>query len=171
MAELKERVARRPTRPADASPLLVAAREASRNAYAPYSGFAVGCAVLLTDGSLVSSANMENASLGVTMCAEVGALMAANARGMLAEVSRIAVMGYKFHPEMADGGIVTPCGRCRQLIAEASQLGGRNIRIECGNSDLTVVLKTSAEELLPHAFGPEALGLTDHWRTIRGKLR
>src|SRR3546814_5700104 len=73
--------------------LLAAARNAMKNAYAPYSRFAVGAAVRLTDGSIVVGSNFENVSYGLSICAETVALASANAQGRLADVEALAVAG------------------------------------------------------------------------------
>ncbi len=104
--------------------LMEAAREASRNAYAPYSRFAVGAALLIRDGSIVTGANFENASYGLSLCAETIALATVNTRGWLKNIVALDVIG----GAMTDGGAimgsapVRPCGRCRQVLTEAAQL-------------------------------------------------
>ncbi len=91
-------------------PLLAAARAAARNAYCPYSRFAVGAALLADDGRLFTGANVENASYGLTLCAERAALVAAVSAG--ARTFRaLAVAGGSRTPAM-------PCGACRQVLAE-----------------------------------------------------
>jgi len=140
------------------SDLLRAARAAADRAYAPYSGFAVGAAVETDDGRVFCGANMENASYGLSSCAEVGALQAASTAGALSAVRRIAVVGRR-----APGGApaatepVRPCGRCRQLIAEAAALGGRDVEVWCADAGLERVERHAISALLPHAFGPEDL--------------
>src|SRR6185295_18105561 len=107
--------------------LLEAARGVASNAYAPYSRFAAGAAVESRDGSVFIGTNMENASYGLSMCAEVGALQAALAAGKHGEIVRMAVVGGRL--DGSSGGVVTPCGRCRQLIFEASQRSGVDIEV------------------------------------------
>jgi cytidine deaminase len=136
--------------------LLKAAVLASKAAYAPYSGVAVGAALVCTDGTVFSSANMENASYGLSLCAETGAIHQASSAGRLADIQRIAVVGGP-RDGRGGGGLVTPCGRCRQLISEAAQLGQTNIQIACGNADGSDFVVRSIDELLPHAFGPASL--------------
>ena len=133
--------------------LVEAARVAVGHAYAPYSRFAVGAAVRLTDGAVIVGANFENASYGLSLCAEAVALAAANAQGRLADVEAIAVVGGQAAP-------VTPCGRCRQILNEAEQVAGRPIGIYCASPSGDSVVKHSVAELLPFAFGPSDLGLT-----------
>jgi cytidine deaminase len=137
--------------------LLRAAASAARNAYAPYSNFAVGAALQTSDGSVFAGANMENASYGLTMCAEVGALQAASTAGKLADVVRIGIAGGNLRADKCDGEIVTPCGRCRQLILESARLGSRDIEVWCANLDLSSIKCFKISELLPHGFGPANL--------------
>jgi cytidine deaminase len=130
--------------------LVEAAREAAAHAYAPYSGFAVGAAVLLANGDTVVGANFENASYGLSLCAETVALASANAGGRLREVVALAVSG--------GSGPLLPCGRCRQMLAEAVALAGHDILVYCASGDGRLVERHSAAELLPHAFGAGQIG-------------
>ncbi|RYD94846.1 MAG: cytidine deaminase [Sphingomonadales bacterium] len=141
--------------------LLDAAREAAVHAHAPYSRFGVGAAVLLTDGQIVTGTNLENASYGLSLCAETVALATANAQGHFREIVAIGVIGGALGKDGSLGGsaLVTPCGRCRQIINEAVQLGGRDIDIYCGSADGDDFAHFRASELLPHAFGPADLGI------------
>lgn len=133
--------------------LIAIARAAAANAYAPYSGFQVGAAVLLADGTVITGANFENASYGLSLCAETVALASTNAAGRLRDVRTIAVAA------MIDGApapdVVTPCGRCRQVINEAAQITGVDIDIVCAGPDSHRHHLLS--DLLPHAFGPNNL--------------
>jgi cytidine deaminase len=135
--------------------LLQAAVAVAKNAYAPYSKFCVGAAVEAADGSVFIGTNMENASYGLSMCAEVGALQAALAAGKHDQIVRLAVAGGLMDGEK--GGIVTPCGRCRQLILEASQRGGLDIEVWCSDLDLSETECYKISEFLPHGFGPQFL--------------
>lgn len=137
--------------------LLQAAVAVAQNAYAPYSKFSVGAAVETVDGEIFVGANMENAAYGVTICAETGALQAALAAGKLDKIVRMAVAGGPQRNPQKKGPIVTPCGRCRQLIYEASQLGNRNIEVWCADLALSTVECFNISNLLPHAFGPHNL--------------
>ena len=136
---------------AEVKSLVEAAREARGNAYAPYSRFAVGAAVRLTGGEVIMGANFENASFGLSLCAETVAIAAASAQGRLADVEAIAVVGGDSYP-------VTPCGRCRQILNEAEQVAGRPIAIYCAAAKGDSVTCHSVAELLPFYFGPGDLG-------------
>jgi cytidine deaminase len=144
---------------ADTDPhtLIEAAREAAKNAYAPYSNFAVGAAVLLSDGTIVTGANFENASYGLSLCAETVALATVNAQGHFRDVVAIGVIGGRMGH--ADTVPVSPCGRCRQVINEAAQVGRRDIAVHCGGAAGDEIATYKLSELLPHAFGPADLGL------------
>ncbi len=139
--------------------LISAAREAAKSAYAPYSGFRVGAAILLTDGRIVTAANVENASYGLSLCAEAVALAKVANETMLAGVAEIAVVG-------GEGDMpVFPCGRCRQMLSEAAMRGARDIMVHCGSGDGTAVESHPLSVLLPHAFGPDSFA--DHTRPRR----
>jgi cytidine deaminase len=144
-----------------AAALVDAARAAARLAYAPYSRFAVGAAVLLADGTVVTGANVENASYGLSLCAETVALATTASQGRLGEVVAIAVTGGRKGPDGPEGSaVVSPCGRCRQVINEAAQLGGRDLPVFCAAPDGSAVTRYRLSELLPDAFGPADLGIT-----------
>ena len=135
----------------DASALIAAARDAAARAYAPYSNFRVGAAIRLTGGRIITGANVENASYGLSLCAETVAVAKVANEGLLAEVEAVAVVG-------GDGvEPVYPCGRCRQILNEAAALGGRDFMIYCASGDGTQVDQLSLSALLPHAFGPAHL--------------
>jgi cytidine deaminase len=138
----------------DVARLVEAARKAAENAYAPYSNFHVGCALQLDDGSIVTAANFENASYGMTLCAETVAIAKANSDGQLARITAIAIAGGP-DGSVGNGDAVTPCGRCRQIIKEVADVTGRDIPVHCahaGGYDTHLL-----SELLPHAFGPKNL--------------
>lgn len=136
----------------DRDNLIAAARAAAGQAYAPYSNFHVGAALAFADGSVVSGANVENASYGLALCAETVAVGKAMADGLRGGLVAVAVIG-GMHGK--DGPVVTPCGRCRQVLNELAQLGGTDPVIWCvGAGD---VLELRLSELLPHAFGPANL--------------
>ncbi len=141
--------------------LIAAARAVARNAHAPYSSFAVGAAVLLSDGQIVTGCNFENASYGLTLCAETVALASVNALGRLRDVREIAVIGGRIGSDgaLVDVGPVRPCGRCRQVIQEAADLSDTDVPVHCSSADGSVQETHRISDLLPHAFGPASLGL------------
>ena len=140
--------------------LIEAARAAAANAHAPYSGFGVGAALLMTDGSVVTGCNFENASYGLSLCAETVALAKANSHGKLRDVAEVAVIGGMIGTAGLTGAAtVSPCGRCRQVLNEAAQLGGRDLLIHCAAAEGGAIATYRLSELLPHAFGPADLGL------------
>lgn len=143
----------------DRAALIAAAQAASARAYAPYSGFHVGAALAFADGSVVTGANVENASYGLALCAETSAVAGAMNDGVRGGLLAVAVIG---GAPGADGAAtpgeapVTPCGRCRQVLNELAQLGGTDPVIWCVAEGSVLELTLSA--LLPHAFGPANLG-------------
>lgn len=133
--------------------LLALAREASTRAYAPYSNFHVGAALLFANGDVVTAANVENASYGLSLCAEtvaIGKVLSEPDRGGLVAVA--VTGGAPGRP--GQGATVTPCGRCRQMLNEVAQLGGTDPVVWCDGDE---VLETTLSALLPHAFGPTNL--------------
>ena len=145
----------------DLTALIAAARAAARHAHAPYSRFGVGAALRMIDGTIITGTNFENASYGLSLCGETVALAKANSEGRLRDVTEIAIIGGMLGADGAISGSdpIRPCGRCRQVLNEAAQLGGRDIRVHCASADGTVVEQFSLTDLLPHAFGPGNLGL------------
>lgn len=143
------------------SRLVAAARAAAANAYAPYSGFHVGAALLLDNGDVVTGANVENASYGLTLCAETVAVAKLANMGGLARVRAVAIVGGRLG---AGGALVGddpvhPCGRCRQMLNEAAEQAGIDMAVHCASGDGGAVANYRLSELLPHSFGPKDLGL------------
>ncbi|MEN9683305.1 MAG: hypothetical protein RLZZ427_1056 [Pseudomonadota bacterium] len=136
----------------DRDTLIAAARAAQKGAYAPYSNFHVGAALGFADGSVVTGANVENASYGLALCAETNAVAQAMNAGQRGGLVAVAVIG-GLHGDA--GAVVTPCGRCRQVLNELAQLGGTDPVIWCVGAEEVLELRLSA--LLPHAFGPANL--------------
>lgn len=142
----------------EADPLIQRAREAALKAYAPYSGFSVGCAVESVDGEVAIGANMENACYRLGVCAEISALTAAQQAFGLDRVARIAVTGGRVEEgALAGDMVVTSCGGCRQSILEAAQLSGRDLEIVSTNGSGTEVDVRRISALLPLGFGPDNL--------------
>ena len=131
-----------------AAELVAAARAARDRAYAPYSGFRVGAALLTEQGDVITAANVENASYGLAICAERSAVVAAVAAGSRSFQS-IAVAGNGPDP-------VTPCGACRQVLREFPK--GADLEVLCAGETGEELLATTLGALLPHSFGPESLG-------------
>ena len=128
----------------DEKRLITLAQEAAKNAYAPYSGFAVGAALLSSDGEVFTGCNIENSSFGATCCAERTAFFKAVSEGVY-DFDAIAVVGGK------DGDFskpCPPCGICRQVMAEFC---GPDFKIILANgSDEAKVFALS--KLLPESF-------------------
>jgi len=138
--------------------LVSAARAAALRAYAPYSRFSVGCAILSVDGEVATGSNMENACYRLGVCAEIAALTAAQAAFGLNKIARVAVAGGDGSgAELTGANVCTPCGGCRQSILEAAQLSGRDVEILCASGDGTKQDRHRIGELIPHGFGPASL--------------
>jgi cytidine deaminase len=135
--------------------LVAAAIAAAEHAYAPYSNFHVGAALLLDDGTMVTGANFENASYGMTLCAETVAIAKANSDGKLRQIIAIAVAGAPAGKALGADPI-TPCGRCRQIIKEVADLTHIDLPVHCVHDSGYITYRLS--ELLPHGFGPASLG-------------
>jgi cytidine deaminase len=126
--------------------LRAAAREVSKHAYVPYSDFAVGAAGLVDDGRIVAGCNVENASYGLTLCAECGLVSSLHATGGGRLVAFACVD--------AQGDVLMPCGRCRQLLWEH---GGPDCLVDTPEGIQTMT------QLLPQAFGPADLPAVRSW--------
>ncbi|WP_416404364.1 cytidine deaminase [Arthrobacter sp. LFS091] len=117
-----------------------AAKRAMEHAYAPYSKFPVGAAALTEDGRIISGCNVENASYGLTLCAECALVGQLHMTGG----GRIAA----FYCVDGQGNVLMPCGRCRQLLYEFRAPGMQL---------MTTQGIKSMDQVLPDAFGPEHL--------------
>ena len=135
--------------------LIAAARAAAAHAYAPYSGFHVGAALGFADGIVVTGANVETASYGLTLCAETVAVGKALSEDWRGKLEGVAVIGGKAGAVGA-GDPVTPCGRCRQMLNELAALGENDPKVWCVGRD--EVLEMALSALLPKSFGPSSLG-------------
>ncbi|MDX6744510.1 cytidine deaminase [Actinocorallia sp. A-T 12471] len=129
--------------------LRAAATAAMKRAYAPYSHFPVGAAALTSDGRIVTGSNVENASYGMTLCAECSLVSALYGAGAPSDAT------FPTPPRLlavsvvdASGAPLTPCGRCRQLLHEH---GGPTLQLE------TTTGVHPLSTYLPDAFGPEYL--------------
>jgi len=127
----------------------VAAEAAMKNAYCSYSKFSVGAAVLAADGEIFAGCNVENASYGLTMCAERNAIFQAVAKGALSKERKLKAVVVV----TPNKKLTPPCGACRQVIYEFCEEADADIFIFGGNNACSFKLST----LLPEAFGPENL--------------
>ena len=135
--------------------LILAAREASKNAYAPYSGFEVGAALELENGEIIKSNNQENADFTDGLCAERVGLFYAGANFPGVAVKTLAVTARNSNG-LIDGP-ARPCGSCRQVMLETEFRQKSHIRIILdGKKHIQILDKT--ECLLPFAFKPDSLG-------------
>ena len=126
--------------------ILDKAYEAMDNAYAPYSNFHVGACVKTKDGKYFIGANIENASYGLTNCAERNAIFQTYSQGYRQDdIEALAIVGQ-------GNTLITPCGACRQVLVELLK---RDTPIVLGTREK--VLVTNIEELMPMAFTNEAL--------------
>jgi len=132
--------------------LIQAAKDAATHAYAPYSDYQVGAALLFDDGAIITGTNVENASYGLTVCAEHVAVARAFGEGRRGGLIAVAVVGPE---DKGDGSPITPCGRCRQVLNEIAGVGGTDPIVYCVGQD--EVREVTLSELLPHAFGPTHL--------------
>lgn len=126
------------------SMLVKKANEAREKSYCPYSGFAVGAALLCADGTVYTGANIENASYTPTVCAERVAFFQAVHNGHF-EFSAIAIVGGKKGCEIDT--LCTPCGVCRQIMSEFCK-GDFKIILSDGKTDSVFTL----DDMLPHRF-------------------
>lgn len=145
----------------EAERLIEAARAAALHAHAPYSRFAVGAALLMANGDIVTGANVENASYGLSLCAETVAVATASAAGRLRQVVAIGVIGGAMDASGRATGTapVSPCGRCRQVLNEAAQMAGIDLPVHCGAAEGDAIRSYRLSDLLPDAFGPADLGI------------
>lgn len=134
--------------------IVLAAREASKRAYAPYSGFNVGAAVLLENNEIITGNNQENAASPTGLCAERVALFYANATYPDSAVISVAVTAGK--PDGLVYEPVKPCGSCRQALIETEIRYKKSVRIILDGKQKIQVFD-GVDNLLPFAFKPESL--------------
>lgn len=136
--------ARLPRRPPDLAAALDAARQARARAYAPYSNYRVGAAIVTSGGRIFAGCNVENATFGASVCAERSAVFAMVAAGHRDPVACVLVVG--------GDRPAPPCGICRQVLAEFAR--DLHLLLAAERSDGRIVRRASARlgALLPHAF-------------------
>ena len=135
--------------------LVNAAKEATSGSWSPYSGFKVGAALMLEDGTVVTGSNQENAAYPSGLCAERTALFAAGHSYPNKAVTAIAIAarndnGYTAQP-------ITPCGACRQVLAETEQRGGHTIRYILYGTEGTMIIEGGTDAILPFCFGADSM--------------
>ena len=123
------------------------AAEARDGAYAPYSGYKVGAALLLSDGTIYKGCNIENASYGLTVCAERNAIFRAVGDGRR-DFTAIAIISGD------DSQYCSPCGACRQVMNEFVKAA--DFKVIMGKT-VNDYIEVTLEELLPYGFGPQNL--------------
>ena len=137
--------------PDDERRLMECAMEATQNAYAPYSKFHVGAAVLLADGTLVSGSNQENVAYPSGLCAERTALFSASAQSPDQAVVALAVVGH-FGGRFTEA---SPCGACRQVMSEYETRYGNRLVVYCYLEGGRIRRVEGVENLLPFSFGAD----------------
>ncbi|MBL7767161.1 MAG: cytidine deaminase [Chitinophagaceae bacterium] len=135
--------------------LLTAARNATESAYAPYSGFRVGAAVMMNNGEVITGFNIENASYPVGICAERAALASAISQ-FPEEGIRALAISY-MPPSGESSKPAFPCGMCRQFISECEDRNQAKIPIILGGQQGKIIVIETAKDLLPFSFGGKDL--------------
>jgi cytidine deaminase len=135
--------------------LVEAAKNATSGSWSPYSGFKVGAALLLDDGTVVTGSNQENAAYPSGLCAERTALFAAGHAHPGKAVTALAIAarndkGFTAQP-------ITPCGACRQVLAETEQRGRRPIRYILYGTEGTMLIEGGTDTILPFCFGADSM--------------
>lgn len=133
--------------------LILEAEKSLKNAYAPYSHFFVGAALLTRKGRIITGANIENISYGLSLCAERAAIGRAITLGekQFRAIGLIA-KGKGFEE------IISPCGACRQTLYEFSQIADIDLDVVMSNTKKSKIIVAKISEILPLAFGPKNLG-------------
>ncbi len=142
------------TIPTDFATLVDKAKEMTRNSYAPYSNFRVGAAVLMSDGSVITGANQENAAYGDSICAERVALLFATANYPELKPVALAIAAYSNGKFTED--YISPCGSCRQVISEMENRFTCSIKIIMYGTSKSCIVDT-IKDLLPLTFGENTL--------------
>ena len=130
--------------------LIQRSKDALKDAYAPYSGFLVGSSVLLSDGKIISANNQENVAFPSGLCAERVVLFNAGANYPNLEIDIIAVSAKSNLYEITD--IISPCGACRQVMAEYQEKQNKKIKILLHINNDDVLIFSSVDDLLPLLF-------------------
>jgi cytidine deaminase len=130
--------------------LIKNAKDSFKNSYAPYSGFLVGASILLENGKVINGSNQENVAYPSGLCAERVALFYAGSQYPQIAIKTIAVSALSKTFEI--NNVVSPCGACRQVMAEYQQKQNSEIRILLHSPNDDVLIANSVEDLLPFMF-------------------
>ena len=130
--------------------LVANAKSSLKTAYAPYSGFLVGASVLLENGEIINGSNQENVAYPSGLCAERVALFYAGARYPDVKVKKIAVSVHSKNFEVTE--VVSPCGACRQVMAEYEEKQEEAIKVILHSPTDEVLIANTVEDLLPFMF-------------------
>ncbi len=141
--------------PAEFRNLMLEARQATQTAYAPYSGFHVGAAVLLENGKIVKGSNQENAAYPSGLCAERVAVFASGAHNPDIKIKAIAIAA--FSGNNTTPLPVSPCGDCRQVMAEYEHRYHHDIKLIMQGQDGKIIVLQNVKALLPFMFNADHL--------------
>tara|TARA_B100001142_G_scaffold302217_1_gene328584 strand:+ start:241 stop:732 length:492 start_codon:yes stop_codon:yes gene_type:complete len=130
--------------------LIINAKQAFKTAYAPYSGFLVGASVLLENGEIINGSNQENVAYPSGLCAERVALFYVGAKFPDIKIKTIAVSVYSKDFDISD--VISPCGACRQVMAEYEDKQEQSIRVILHSPDDQVLIANKVQDLLPFMF-------------------
>ena len=130
--------------------LIVNAKKAFESAYAPYSGFMVGASILLENGEIINGSNQENVAYPSGLCAERVAMFYVGARFPDVKINTIAVSVYSKDFEIND--VISPCGACRQVMAEYEEKQQKPIRVILHSPNEEVLIANKVQDLLPFMF-------------------
>ncbi len=135
--------------------LIDAAKQATSNAYAPYSHFHVGAALLLENGEIITGNNQENAAYPSGLCAERTAVFYANAQYPNQKIDAMAVAA--FYKGQFTDDLISPCGSCRQVLLEVESRYNSPVKILLYNNKDEVYVAASMRSLMPLSFTKDAL--------------
>lgn len=135
--------------------LIEGAKKAALNAYAPYSNFQVGAALLLDDGKIITGNNQENACYPTGLCAERVAFFSAKSQYPDSKILRVAIVAKRSVDDFFK--LATPCGSCRQAMSEYENNQNLNIAVYLADADGTVFESESIDNLLPFKFSDKDL--------------
>jgi len=130
--------------------LVISAKNAFKTAYAPYSGFLVGSSILLENGDMVNGSNQENVAYPSGLCAERVAMFYVGAQYPNIRIKTIAVTVFSKHFEVTD--VVSPCGACRQVMAEYEDKQKQSIKVILHSPSDQVLIANNVADLLPFMF-------------------